>query len=49
MKYTANDIAAILELPPTGASGLVVEHDLYMQNKHFFLHCLVRAETDMIL
>ena len=25
MKYTANDIAAILELPPTGASGLVVE------------------------
>lgn len=25
MKYTANDIAAILELPPTGASGIVVE------------------------
>jgi alanine racemase len=25
MKYTANDIAAILELPPTGASDLVVE------------------------
>lgn len=25
MKYTANDIAAILELPPTGASSLVVE------------------------
>lgn len=25
MKYSANDIAAILELPPTGASGLVVE------------------------
>lgn len=25
MKYTANDIAAILELPPIGASGLVVE------------------------
>ena len=25
MKYTANDIAAILELPPIGASDLVVE------------------------
>ena len=25
MKYTANDIAATLELPPIGASGLVVE------------------------